>query len=65
MIGMRDEENEVHADNTTSKIFRDENDVNEVAQVIKGWCNPFKDVSEFACLSSGLTVVDDGVVQEM
>ena len=58
-IGMRDKENEVHADNTTSRISRDENDVNKVIQVIKGWCNPFEDVSEFACLSFGLTVDDD------
>ena len=62
IIGIRDEENEVHADNTTSRISRDENDVNKVIQVIKGWCNPFEDVSEFACLSSGLTV-DDDIVQ--
>ena len=34
-IGMRVEENEVHADNTTSRISRDQNDVNKV-QVIKG-----------------------------
>ena len=61
-IGMRDEENEVHADNTTSRMSRDENDVNKVIHVIKGWCNPFEDISEFACLSSGLTV-DDDIVQ--
>ena len=59
---MRDKENEVHADNTTSMISRDENDVNKVIQVIKGWCNPFEDVSEVACLSSGLTV-DGDIVQ--
>ena len=35
-IGMRVEENEVHADNTTFRISRDQNDVNKV-QVIKGW----------------------------
>ena len=58
IIEMRDKEVEVHADNTTS---RNENDVNKVIQVIKGWCNPFEDVSEFACLSLGLTVNDDMV----
>ena len=62
MIEMRDEENEVHAENTTSRMCRDENDVNKVIQVIKGWCNPFEGASEFACLSSGLTV-DDDIVQ--
>ena len=36
--------------------------MNKVIQVIKGWCNPFEDVSEFACLSSGLTV-DDYIFQ--
>ena len=30
IIGMRDEENEVHGDNTTSRISRDENSVNKV-----------------------------------
>ena len=59
---MRDEENEVHADNTTSRTSRDENDVNKVIQAIKGWYNPFENVSEFACLFSGLTV-DDDIVQ--
>ena len=62
MIGMREKENEVHANSTTSRISRDENDVNKVIQAIKGWCNPFEDVSEFSCLSSGLTV-DDDIVQ--
>ena len=45
ITGMRDEENEVLVDNTTARVPRDENDVNKVIQVIKGWCNPFKDVS--------------------
>ena len=62
IIGIRDEENEFHADNTTSRISRDKNDLNKVIQVIKGWCNPFEDVSEFACLSSGL-IVEDCIVQ--
>ena len=62
IIGMRDEENEIHADNTASRISGDENNVNKVIQVIKGWCNPFEEVSEFACLSSGLTV-DSDIVQ--
>ena len=30
IIGMRDEENEAHSDNTTSRISRDENNVNKV-----------------------------------
>ena len=64
MIGTRDEENEVHAGSTTSRICRDENNVNKVIQTIKGWCNPFEDVSEFSCLSLGLTV-DDDIVQGM
>ena len=59
MIGMRCKGNEVRADNTTSRIYRDENYVNKVIQVIKRWRNPFEDVSEFVCLSSGLTVGDD------
>ena len=59
IIEMRDAEIEVHADNTTSMISRDKNDVNKVIQVIKGWCSPFEDVSEFDCLSSGLTVNDE------
>ena len=59
MIGMRDKENEVRADNATSGIYRDENYMNKVIQVIKQWRNPFEDVSEFACLSLGLTVSDD------
>ena len=58
VIGMRDKENKVREDNTTSRIYRDKN-VNKVIRVIKRWHNPFEDVSEFACLSSGLTVGDD------
>ena len=42
-IGMRDKENEVHEDNTTSRISRDQYDANKVIPVIKEWCNLFEE----------------------
>ena len=59
MIVIKDEENEVHIDNTAARLSRDENNVKKVIQVIKGWCNPFEDVTELTCLSPGVAVSDD------
>ena len=56
MIGLNTNEDNIHKEFRTPRLATDENHVERMMSVIKGWVNPFDVPEELVCISSGVTV---------
>ena len=56
MIDLKTNEDDIHKEFRTPRLAKDENHVERIMSVIKGWVNPFDGPEELVCISSGVTV---------
>ena len=56
MIGLNTNEDDIHKEFRTPGLAKDENHVERMMSVIKGWVNPFDGPEELVCISSGVIV---------
>ena len=56
MIGFNANENDIHKEFRAPRLAKDENDIERVMSVTKGWVNPFDGPEELVSISSGVTV---------
>ena len=56
MIGLNTNEDDIHKELRAPRLAKDENDVERVMSVIKGWVNPFDGPEELVCIWSGVAV---------
>ena len=59
MKGFNTNEDDIRKEFRAPRLAKNENDIERVMSVTKGWVNPFDGPEELVCISSGVTVSPD------